>query len=258
MTTADVLDAPPPALSARHAEEVARERYGLDATAEPLVSERDQNFRLTDASGAAWVLKVSNAAEDRAVVEMEVAAVERIRSVDPALPVPVARPALDGSTVVTAAVDGATHLVRLLPLLPGRTAAPAELDPAAIAHVGEVVARIGLALRGFFHPAAGRTIWWDQKHLPELARRVSLTEAPERRELLDRVLERFDRRVVPALPTLRSQVIHNDVTLDNLLLDDDGVSPASSTSATWRTPRSSSTCRPRSSRSFATAPTSSR
>ena len=221
MTTADVLDAPPPALSARHAEDVARERYGLDATAEPLVSERDQNFRLTDASGAAWVLKVSNAAEDRGVVEMEVAAVERIRSVDPALPVPVARPALDGSTVVTAVVDGATHLVRLLPLLPGRTAAPAELDPAAIAHVGEVVGRIGLALRGFFHPAAGRTIWWDQQHLPELARRVSLTEAPERRELLGRVLERFNRRVVPALPTLRSQLIHNDVTLDNLLLDDD-------------------------------------
>jgi 4-aminobutyrate aminotransferase-like enzyme/Ser/Thr protein kinase RdoA (MazF antagonist) len=221
MTTADVLDAPPPALGARHAEEVARERYGMDTTAEPLVSERDQNFRLTDASSAAWVLKVSNAAEDRAVVEMEVAAVERIRSVDPALPVPVARPALDGSTVITAGVDGATHLVRLLPLLPGRSAAPAELDPVAIAHVGEVVGRIGLALRGFFHPAAGRTIWWDQRHLPELARRVSLTEAPERRELLGRVLERFNRRVVPALPTLRSQLIHNDVTLDNLLLDDD-------------------------------------
>ena len=118
-------------------------------------------------------------------------------------------------------MDGATHLVRLLPLLPGRSVAPAELDPAAIARVGEVVGRIGLALRGFFHPAAGRTIWWDQKHLPELARRVSLTEAPERRELLDRVLERFNRRVVPALPTLRSQLIHNDVTLDNLLLDDD-------------------------------------
>src|SRR5688500_6305819 len=158
MTTADVLDAPPPALSARHAEDVAREWYGLDATAEPLVSERDQNFRLTDASGVAWVLKVSNAVEDRGVVEMEVAAVERIRSVDPTLPVPVARPALDGSTVVTSAVDGGAHLVRLLPLLPGRAATPAELNPAAIGHLGEVVGRIGLALRGFFHPAAGRTI----------------------------------------------------------------------------------------------------
>ena len=196
-------------------------RYGLDATAEPLVSERDQNFRLTDASGAAWVLKVSNAAEDRGVVEMEVAAVEWIASVDPGLPVPVARPALDGSAVTTTVVDGASHLVRLLPLLPGRSAAPAELDHAAVTHVGEVVGRIGLALRGFFHPSAGRTIWWDQRHLPDLARRVSLTDGPERRELLGRVLERFQRRVVPALPTLRSQLIHNDVTLDNLLLDGD-------------------------------------
>ena len=221
MTTADVLDVAPPTLTTADAEEAARTTFGLDASAEPLVSERDQNFRLTDASGAAWVLKVSNAAEDRAVVEMEVAAVERIRSVDPALPVPVAQPALDGSTISTAVVDGATHLVRLLPLLPGRSAAPAELDPAAVTHVGEVVGRIGLALRGFFHPAAGRTIWWDQRHLPELARRVSLTEGPERRELLGRVLERFNRHVVPALPTLRSQLIHNDVTLDNLLLGDD-------------------------------------
>ena len=221
VTTADVLDAPPPALSARHAEEIARERYALDATVEPLVSERDQNFRLTDASGAAWVLKISNAAEDRGVVEMEVAAVERIQSVDPALPVPVARQALDGATVVTATVDGAPHLVRLLPLLPGRSASPVELDPEAITRLGEVVGRIGLALRGFFHPAGGRTIWWDQKHLPELARRVSLTDGPERRELLGRVMDRFNRRVAPALPKLRSQLIHNDVTLDNLLLDDD-------------------------------------
>ena len=221
MSTADVLDAPPPSLSPGDAEAIARERYGLEATAEPLVSERDQNFRLADASGAGWVLKVSNAAEDRGVVEMEVAAVERIASVDPALPVPVARTALDGSTVITAEVGGATHLVRLLPLLAGRTAQPTELDAAAMAHVGEVVGRIGLGLRGFFHPAAGRTIWWDQRHLPELARRVSLTDGPERRELLGRVLERFHRRVVPALPRLRSQLIHNDVTLDNLLLDDD-------------------------------------
>ncbi|HET9416111.1 MAG TPA: hypothetical protein VFP30_01085, partial [Candidatus Limnocylindria bacterium] len=176
MTTADVLDASPPTLTHRDAEEVARERYGLDATAEPLVSERDQNFRLTDATGGGWVLKVSNAAEDRAVVEMEVAAVERIAAVDPGLPVPVARPATDGATVVMADVGEATHLVRLIPLMPGHTAAPTDLDAAAIEHIGEVVGRIGHALRGFFHPAAGRTIWWDQQHLPELARRVTVDE----------------------------------------------------------------------------------
>ena len=217
----DVLDAAPPALSATDAEQVAHELYGLDAGAELLVSERDQNFRLTDAAGSAWVLKVSNAAEDPRVVEMEVHAVERIAQVDPDLPVPVARPALDGSPIARAEIGGAAHLVRLLPLLPGRNAEPTELDGEAIARVGEVVGRIGRALRGYFHPAAGRTIWWDQQHLPELARRVVVDEPPERRELLGTVLERFHRRVVPQLPRLRSQLIHNDVTLDNLLLDHD-------------------------------------
>jgi 4-aminobutyrate aminotransferase-like enzyme/Ser/Thr protein kinase RdoA (MazF antagonist) len=220
MATADVLDAPPPTLGTDDAEEIARERYGLRTTAELLVSERDRNFRLTDASGAGWVLKVSNAVEDPLVVEMEVAAVERIAAIDPTLPVPVARAALDGSPIVTAEVGGASHLVRLLPLLPGRTAEPADLDAEAMAHLGEVVARIGRALRGLFHPAAGRTIWWDQQHLPELARRVVLEEGPTRRALIDRVLTRFSANVFPAFPGLRAQLIHNDITLDNLLLDE--------------------------------------
>jgi len=220
MTPPDVLDVAPPTLTTDDAEAIARATFGLAATAEPLVSERDQNFRLIEASGAAWVLKVSNAAEDRGVVEMEVAAVERIAAVDAALPVPVARPALDGSPIASVDVDGSTHLARLLPLLPGLNVEPADLDAAAIARVGEVVARVGRALRGFFHPAAGRTIWWDQQHLPELARRVALDEGRARRDLMDAVLARFGANVVPALPALRSQLIHNDVTLDNLLLDD--------------------------------------
>ncbi|MCC6618651.1 MAG: aminotransferase class III-fold pyridoxal phosphate-dependent enzyme, partial [Chloroflexi bacterium] len=218
----DVLDATPPTLGPGQAERIAREQYGLDATASPLVSERDQNFRLDDTDGNAWVLKVSNAAEERGVVEMEVAAVERIAAVDPGLPVPVARPSLAGGPIASVEVSGTTHLVRMLPLLPGRNAAPGELDADAVAGIGEVVGRIGLALRGLFCPAAGRRIWWDQRHLPELARRVAVTEDPDRRELLGRVLDRFKANVAPALPTLRSQIIHNDITLDNLLLDPEG------------------------------------
>ncbi len=222
MTTSDVLDAAPPALGPEDAAAIAANHFGLAARAETLVSERDQNFRLTAEDGSLWVLKVSNAVEDPAVVEMEVAAVERIAAVDPSLPVPVARASLDNGPIVTAVVDGTAHLVRLLPLLPGRNPEPEDLDAATFERVGETVARIGRALRGFFHPAAGRTIWWDQQHLPELARRVPVGEDPGRRELLGEVLARFDAHVVPAFASLRAQVIHNDVTLDNLLLDEAG------------------------------------
>jgi 4-aminobutyrate aminotransferase-like enzyme/Ser/Thr protein kinase RdoA (MazF antagonist) len=220
--TDDVLAADPPALTPERAEAIARDTFGVSGTAQGLVSERDQNFAIREASGAGWVLKVSNRAEDPQVVDMEVAAVERIASVDPALPVPRARPAMDGSTISRVDVDGVSHLVRLLPLLPGRNATPDELTQYAVTGIGEVVARTALALRAFFHPGAGRVIWWDQQHLPKLFPHVELVADPARRALLDRVTARFMERVVPAFPKLRSQVIHNDLTLDNLLLDESG------------------------------------
>jgi 4-aminobutyrate aminotransferase-like enzyme len=79
-----------------------------------------------------------------------------------------------------------------------------------------------MALRGFFHPAAGRAIEWDQKHLPDLVRHAALVDDVHRRRQLDRAMERFMDRVHPVLPALRAQVIHNDITLDNLLLDAGG------------------------------------
>jgi len=222
MTTPSVLDAEPPSLSAADAEAIARTTFGLAATAQALVSERDQNFRLTDDHGEGWVLKISNAAEDRGTVEMEIAAVERIAAVDSGLPVPVVRAGHSADPVAVVAVAGTNHLVRLLPWMPGRTFEPAELDEGAIGEIGAVVARVGRALRGFFHPAAGRVILWDQQRLPLLFRHAALVEDPQRRDLLEQVIARFQAGVLPALPRLRAQVIHNDITLDNLLLDESG------------------------------------
>jgi 4-aminobutyrate aminotransferase-like enzyme/Ser/Thr protein kinase RdoA (MazF antagonist) len=221
MTEADVLEADPPALQPDDAEAVARDWFGLEGSARALVSERDQNFAITEADGTSWVLKVSNAAEDPGVVEMEVAAVERIAAVDPSLPVPIVRSSRAGTPIARVEIGGKPHLVRALPLLPGRNARPEDLGAGAIRGIGEVVGRIAHALRGFFHPAAGRVIAWDQQHLPRLFRHAALIEGP-RRELLDRVIARFEEQVLPAFPTLRAQVIHNDVTLDNLLVDDAG------------------------------------
>ena len=223
MTIRDVLDAAPPRLTTADAERVAADLFGVTGPARQLVSERDQNFAVVDEDGNGWVLKVSNAAEDSGVVEMEVAAVERIAEVDPTLPIPRARPMLEGTPIARVEVPGSgTHLVRLIPLLPGRNARPEELTADNIHAIGAVVARVGHALRGFFHPAAGRVILWDQQRLPQLYPHAALVEPGPRHDLLERVLARFSERVLPALPTMRSQVIHNDVTLDNLLVDAKG------------------------------------
>jgi 4-aminobutyrate aminotransferase-like enzyme/Ser/Thr protein kinase RdoA (MazF antagonist) len=220
VTTADVLRATPPRLSVADAERISRDMFAVRGTARPLVSERDQNFLIAADDGTRWVLKVSNAAEPAGVIEMEVAAVAHVASVDPTLPVPRARTTVDGTVVGQTTVGGTRHLVRMIPFLPGRHVDPTELGAPDVRQLGQVVARVGLALRAFFHADAGRVIHWDQRHLPELFPNLGLVEPAGRRAKLERVIDRFTARVVPALATLRAQVIHNDLTLDNLLLGD--------------------------------------
>src|SRR5919106_3663477 len=108
MKAAGVLHADPPALTPERAEQVALTLFGVRGSAAPLVSERDQNFRIDEPGGPRWVLKVSNASEDPGVVEMEVAAVEHVAAMAPELPLPRARPALDGQLIASAPDGGAS------------------------------------------------------------------------------------------------------------------------------------------------------
>ncbi len=222
----DVLQAPPPRFTTAEAAALAADLFGVSGSATPLVSERDQNFRVAGADGRGWVLKVSNRGEREGVVEMEVGVVRHIAEVDSTLPVALAHPTRDGAPwAVATGADGARHLVRLLPLMPGRSGTAVELSRDAIRDFGAVSARLGRATRGYFHPMAGRPILWDVKHLPTLRPHLPLVTDDRRRALVATILDRFEQAVLPRLAGFRAQVIHNDLTFDNTLLGaDDRVS----------------------------------
>ena len=206
-----VLEAAPPRFTAEEAARIAAEAFGLHGQARPLGSERDQAFLIDDGAAGA-VLKISNSGEDEAALELEEAAIAHVAAVDPALP--VARPLAPRATA-------AGHYVRLFERLRGRTGGP-DLADDAVRELTATQARLCLALRSFFHPAAGRELLWNLRAAPRL--RPLLAEIPqaERRALVGRTLDRFEERVLPAWPRLRAQVVHGDFNLDNLLLDERG------------------------------------
>jgi 4-aminobutyrate aminotransferase-like enzyme/Ser/Thr protein kinase RdoA (MazF antagonist) len=218
----DVLQAPPPRFDPDAAAAIAADLFGVRGTATPLVSERDQNFRIAAGDGRGWVLKVSNAGESLGVVEMETGVVRHIAAVDPSLPVAVPHATRDGAPWGTVpGVDGGRHFVRLLPLLPGANGTATDLSREAIRDFGAVSARLGRATRGYFHPAAGRPILWDVTHLPALRPHLPLVADAGRRAMVEAILDRFEVAVAPELAGFRAQVIHNDLTFDNTLLDAD-------------------------------------
>ena len=219
----DPLASTPPAFDFEAIKRILRDRFGVEALSlAPLAGERDQNLRVDTADGRRLLFKISNPADGLSTVEMQAAALRHIERVDPGLPVMRVVPDTVGeSWAEVRGPDGRTYPVRLFTFLPGRVTANTALTSQAIRSFGQTTARLGRALRGFFHPAADYEILWDLTRVLGLRPLLSHVADAARRAQVERVLDRFETRVEAVLPTLRAQVIHGDMSLDNVLLDDD-------------------------------------
>ena len=219
----DPLESTPPAFGEEAARQILWEGFGVESSSlNPLAGERDQNFRVDTADGQRFLFKISNPADDRPVLEMQTAALRHIERVDPGLPVMRSLPTAAGeSWAEVPGPDSRTYPVRLFTFLPGHVTANTALTTEAIWSHGQITARLGRALRGFFHPAADYEILWDITRFPKLRPLLTHISDGPRRAQVERILDRFEARVAPALPGLRAQVIHGDMSLDNVLFGDD-------------------------------------
>ena len=224
-----VLEGAPPRFGAAEVAGIAERLFGVSGDATDLGSERDQTF-LIDDGGAGAVVKISNRRESSTVLDLETEALLHIGVADPGLP--VARPRLahgtdqsDGAAAYRPSTEGpdGPHFVRMFERRLGRKVVNgATLDDGAIKAYGATLAQLGRALRGYFHPAAGRELLWDTKHALRLREHLPSIAHDARRELVERVLDRYQERLSPAWPQLRAQVVHGDMALDNVLLDEPG------------------------------------
>jgi len=223
-----VLTADPPRFDEGDVADLARTTFSFDGEVERrFESERDQNFLLRAADGEARIFKISNAGERPDVLDMEVEAARHALRVDPTLPVAAPFPRRDdpGAYIATVRDEerGTSHMVRMSAFMPGRGSTDGiDLDHRALWAYGETLARLGRAMRGFFHPAADRVLLWNVEHCLTLRPMIASIDDDDRRALVRRVFDRFEERVLPRWPGLRAQVMHGDLTLDNALLDDDG------------------------------------
>ncbi len=213
-----------PQFTVEAAEGLARSRYGLTAAARPLPSYIDQNFLLLAADGARFVLKIANAAEDRAVLDFQQGALDYLAAQHPGIPCQHVRPPLSGEPITTVEDDeGTAHLVWMVTYLPGRLMAHVRPHtPELLRSLGRFLGRLDAALEGFLHPAMHRYMPWDLKRALDHRPRLAHVEEPAQRALVERFLAHFETAVLPVLPRLRASVIHNDANDYNVLVEGTG------------------------------------
>jgi 4-aminobutyrate aminotransferase-like enzyme/Ser/Thr protein kinase RdoA (MazF antagonist) len=209
VSSQDIFTEPAPKFTEEELRALLRAHWGVtDALLRPLDSERDLNVLVGDE----FVLKISNPAERVDVVDMEVCALAHVHAVDPELPVPEQIADTSGELLVrTRDSAGRECLARLITFLPGSPLEGTPVSEDLAEQVGAITARMSVALQGFFHAAAGRTLRWDIRQVPAVLAAAGIDSGP---------LHEVAVRVAPALAAtagLPSGVQHADVTLTNVL-----------------------------------------
>ena len=209
-----------PAFTAADAERLAREYYGLRACAEPLPSERDQNFLLTEDSARQFVLKLANAGERESVLDMQNKAMQRLAAAVPSLLLPRLCPTNQGALMVQIENgDGSKHFLRLLTYVPGKLLANVSPHtPELLRSLGGALGAITKGLRDFEHPAADRELKWDARRATWIREYLKFIAPPERRSLVERFLDDFEKNAAPRLVTLRTSIVYNDANDHNVIV----------------------------------------
>jgi len=245
------------------AEEVARAHYGFSGSAQRLAAEHDDVFRIVAGDGSSRLLRVSVTTPRSGPadgVSLQAAILLHLASAAPRLPVQRVIASLDGrpEVLLAGAVPGDAapgeagppRLARMTSWLDGDPLGKETVGHDLRTDIGATLARLSLALRGFSHPDARRTHWWDLQQLGRL--RPLLGDLPpggvlpEVRAALDAgglpasdgrggadrhggagglsralgdSLDHFDAVVRPRLARVPVQVIHTDFHGLNLLGD---------------------------------------
>ena len=209
---------------------IAKELFALDVTAKPLPSERDQNFHLTAANKAEYVLKIANSTELAEVLDLQnqaliyIAGNRHMMEQNLAVAPQVCLSVNGEQIAATQGDDGIGYHVRLLTYLPGKPLARVKPhDNHLLVSLGRFFGNLDVLLQDFDHPAAYRDFHWDLKNAGRIISEYNgFIEDRQNRALVQTLFQRYGAETEPQLPELRTSLIHSDANDYNVLVGPDG------------------------------------
>ena len=206
------------------AAKIAAECFGAFGALTEIGSQQDRNFSVSDAHSGI-LLKFDHPSTTDAEREFQALVSARLRTGGVSTPELLTARAESDPRVALHRADGSTDTVTAraftwvngLPLSdhPGWSGVHAE-------QLGQLAGRSTAALAALEHPASVRDIQWELSRALEVVEQLQHSLPGNRRELCVTAAKRADAVVRGVAESLPRQVIHGDLTSDNVLKDADG------------------------------------
>ncbi len=211
-----------PVVAESDAVKVANECFGVSGTAVEVGSQQDRNFAIRGAGERNILLKFDNAATTEADREFQAlvgGALAAAGVSTPAQLVPIPGGGIAHETVSEVG-EAETVVARAFEWVDGAPIADEpELRGFRAEQLGELAGRSVSGLRGVADAAAERDIQWELGRALDVVEQLADALPLERRERCLAAARRADAAVRAAQHALPRQVIHGDITADNVLCD---------------------------------------
>jgi hydroxylysine kinase len=220
MNPLDVIDTSAPQLSDAEVALLIKTEYGLDGQLRSLLSERDQNFRLTANDGQRYVVKIAGAAENQKTADFQIQALLHLEARGCKAAVPKIRRTRDGASSTTILHGETRHIVRLVSYLNGRVLSDVSPTPALMRSIGQSLAYLDIALSDFDSDGDQPPLLWDMQRASDLVPLTTHIPDAALRQTVLACFDDFQQIAEPQFASLRHQVIHNDINPDNVLVEE--------------------------------------
>jgi 4-aminobutyrate aminotransferase-like enzyme/Ser/Thr protein kinase RdoA (MazF antagonist) len=199
---------------------LARELYGIEASAKSLPGEYDDNFHLTARDQGQFVLKVMHPVRDVPFVDMQARVLRHLAEKLPRQQLPRVVRTSDGQLFKKVpSHDSTERIVWLLTYIDAPVLAQIHPhSPELLASIGSLLGQVDTALADFDHPAAHRALQWDSARAAWIGGHLEVIENSTHRGILKKFLELYESEVVPAMPHLRRSVVYGDANDYNVLV----------------------------------------
>lgn len=211
-----------PAVEAEEAARIVAEQFGVDGRVSELGSQQDRNFRVDPESGAGLLFKVNHPSVPPEVVDLQATASDRLRAAGIATPAVLSTVSGQRSIAISAP-DGTVARACAFELVSGAPVAEGEsLTGALVQELGTLAGRTVRALAGLEHPAADRKIQWELSQSLDVVKVLQDDLAAHLREKCLNAAQEAAAQLGVLAPALPRQIIHGDLTTDNVLTDAHG------------------------------------
>lgn len=215
-------------------EKLVRRLYGITTNSiQDSISYDDRNFIITEDPNMknplidphwphGYVFKVLNALDSKKIDFIEAQNELMIYLSQHGIHCPKPVRNVNGKYYSVEHINGDDHVVRLLEYIPGKMFHQVPKTKSLLYQSGEYIAKVNDAVKSFKHDAyeTHKSIWMLQS-VPNLKNFMYVLDDLSRKELIEEIIEAFEKNVLKKLDSFHSQIIHGDYNEQNIIVEQD-------------------------------------